>query len=416
MKTKRILMSVLPLLLAGILLLSCSSCTLRVDAAELSKNYERKATETGEVSEKFRTAMADFSLSLFQGLVTKDEENDLISPLSAVLCLAMIANGADNNTKAQMEAAFGMDIDTLNRSLYAYTSSLYRADDCKLNLADSIWFRDGDNRLHINEAFLQTNADWYHAQVYAAPFDQSTLKDINAWCKQYTDGMIEKMIDEISPDAVMYLVNALTFDAKWANEYEKKDIDDGKFTNYDGTQKTVQMLSSEESTYLSADGVKGFAKNYAGNKYSIIALLPDEETDIYDYISTLDGAGWMKIWNTRKSAVVKVKMPEFTYSTSMNLNNTLKAMGMTDMFDENADFSKLGYSEDGNLYCSEVCQKVFIQVDRNGTKAAAITWGTLATNAAPMDPLCVTLDRPFVYAIVDNATGLPIFIGAVTTL
>ena len=91
-------------------------------------------------------------------------------------------------------------------------------------------------------------------------------------------------------------------------------------------------------------------------------------------------------------------------------------MGMTDMFDENANFSKLGYSEDGNLYCSEVCQKVFIQVDRNGTKAAAITWGTLATNAAPMDSLCVTLDRPFVYAIVDNATGLPIFIGAVTTL
>lgn len=192
MKTKRISTSVLCLLLAGIMLLSCTSCAMQISAAELSKDYERKATETGEVSEAFKTAMADFSMTLFKGILTKDGENDLVSPLSAVICLAMIANGADGETKAQMEAAFGMDVDTLNRSLYAYTSSLYRAKDCKLNLADSIWFRDEENRLHVNESFLQANADWYDAQIYAAPFDQSTLKDINTWCKQHTDGMIEK--------------------------------------------------------------------------------------------------------------------------------------------------------------------------------------------------------------------------------
>ena len=416
MKTKRIFTSALSLLLAGVMLLSFASCGLPVSAAELSKDYERKTTETGEVSEAFKNAMADFSMSLFRGLLTKDGENDLVSPLSAVICLAMIANGADGETKKQMEAAFDMDVDTLNRSLYAYTSSLYRADDCKLNLADSIWFRDEENRLHVNESFLQANADWYDAQIYAAPFDQSTLKDINAWCKQHTDGMIEKMIDEIDADTVMYLINALTFDAKWATKYEKKDVGNRRFTNYDGTQKTVQMLSSEEHTYLSADGVQGFAKNYAGDRYSIVALLPDEGTDIYDYIGTLDGTGWMTLWNSRESASVHVKMPEFTYSAKMKLNDTLKAMGMTDMFNGSADFSKLGYSEQGNIYCSEVCQKVFIQVDRNGTKAAAITWGAMNDEAAPMETYSVILDRPFVYAIVDNATGLPIFIGAVTVL
>lgn len=415
MKTKRISTSVLCLLLAGIMLLSCTSCAVQISAAELSKDYERKATETGEVSEAFKTAMADFSMTLFKGILTKDGENDLVSPLSAVICLAMIANGADGETKAQMEAAFGMDVDTLNRSLYAYTSSLYRAKDCKLNLADSIWFRDEENRLHVNESFLQANADWYDAQIYAAPFDQSTLKDINTWCKQHTDGMIEKMIDKIDTDTVMYLINALTFDAKWATKYEKKDVGDGHFTNYDGTQKTVQMLSSEERTYFATDGVKGFAKNYAGDRYSIVALLPDQGTDIYNYIGTLDGAGWMNLWNSRESASVKVKMPEFTYSVSMKLNDTLKTMGMTDMFGDSADFSKLGYSERGNIYCSEVCQKVFIQVDRNGTKAAAITWGGMNDEAA-IEARSVILDRPFVYAIVDNATGLPIFIGAVTAL
>ena len=227
--------------------------------------------------------------------------------------------------------------------------------------------------------------------------------------------MIEKMIDKIDTDTVMYLINALTFDAKWATKYEKKDVGDGHFTNYDGTQKTVQMLSSEERTYFATDGVKGFAKNYAGDRYSIVALLPDQGTDIYDYIGTLDGAGWMNLWNSRESASVKVKMPEFTYSVSMKLNDTLKTMGMTDMFSDSADFSKLGYSERGNIYCSEVCQKVFIQVDRNGTKAAAITWGGMKDKAV-MEVHSVILDRPFVYAIVDNATGLPIFIGAVTAL
>ena len=415
MKTKRTSTSVLCLLLAGIMLLSCTSCAMQISAAELSKDYERKATETGEVSEVFKTAMADFSMTLFKGILTKDGKNDLVSPLSAVICLAMIANGADGKTLSQMEAAFGMDVDTLNRSLYAYTSSLYRAEDCKLNLADSIWFRDEENRLHVNESFLQANADWYDAQIYAAPFNQSTLKDINTWCKQHTDGMIEKMIDKINANTVMYLINALTFDAKWATKYEEKDVGDGHFTNYDGTQKPVQMLSSEERTYFAADGVKGFAKNYAGDRYSIVALLPDQGTDIYDLIGTLDGAGWMNLWNSRERTSVKVKMPEFTYSASMKLDDTLKTMGMTDMFSESADFSNLGYSERGNIYCSEVCQKVFIQVDRNGTKAAAITRGGMAENDE-MKAHSVILDRPFVYAIVDNATGLPIFIGAVTAL
>lgn len=416
MKLRRIVTQVICLTLAGILLLSCTSCGLSVSAAELSKDYHRKATETGEVTDEFKRKVADFSFALFQGIVTKDDSNDLISPLSAILCLAMLANGADNQTKTQMEAALGMDVERLNRSLYAYTSSLYHADDCKLSLADSIWFRDEKNWLHINEEFLQTNADWYDAQIYAAPFDDTTLKDINAWCKHYTDGMIEKMIERIDTETVMYLINALTFDAKWAEKYEESDVAEGRFTNYNGSQETVQMLSSQEDTYLTAQGVRGFAKNYTGDQYSLVALLPDEGIDLYDYIQTLDGASWMSLWNSRKTADVTVKMPEFTYSSNMKLNDTLKAMGMTDMFAENADFSKLGYSEIDNIHCSEVCQKAFIQVDRNGTKAAAITWGGMANCGIDIETRIVILDRPFVYLIVDNTTGLPLFIGAVTAL
>lgn len=411
-----VLVSCLCLLLAVSTLISCSSCALGISASELSAGFNRTATEKGLVSDEFKAAMADFSMSLFKGIITKDSENDLVSPLSAIICLAMIANGADGDTRSQMEAVFGMDIATLNECLYAYTSSLYSSGDCKLNLADSIWFRDEKSGLHVNESFLQTNANWYDAQIYAAPFDDTTLKDINNWCKKHTGGMIEKMIDEIPADTVMYLINALSFDAKWEGKYEKGDVQDGTFKNYDGTTASVKMLSSEEGVYLTGEGVIGFAKKYSGGAYSIVALLPDEGADIYEYIASLDGGLWMSLWESRQSTAVRVKMPEFTYSAKMKLNDTLSALGMTDMFSgDAADFSNLGYSEIGNIYCSSVEQKVFIQVDRHGTKAAAITWGNIKNESAPIMPY-VALDRPFVFAIADNATGLPLFVGAVTVL
>ena len=226
--------TVLLCLVLSVVLLVTSSCAITAKADELSAGYTRKATTKGEITDEFKSALADFSFNLFKGVLTKDNENELVSPLSAISALAMVANGADGNTKAQMEAAFGMDIDTLNKALYAYTNSLYSAKDCKLNLANSIWFRDEKGRLEVEKDFLQTNADWYDAQVFASPFDDSTIKAINEWCAKHTDGMIKKMVEKIDPDTVMYLFNALVFDAKWAEEFEESDIYDAKFNNYSG--------------------------------------------------------------------------------------------------------------------------------------------------------------------------------------
>lgn len=226
--------------------------------------------------------------------------------------------------------------------------------------------------------------------------------------------MIDSILSEIPDDVIMYLINALVFDAKWEEKYEEDDIRDVTFTNYDKTETAVDMLFSEESVYLYGDGVKGFAKNYSGGAYSFVALLPDEDTDIYDYTASLTGKAWLSLWNSRETATVKVRIPEFTYTSHMKLNDVLFTMGMTDMFDPDlADFSKLGYSEAGNIFCSAVEQKVFIEVDRNGTKAAAITWGLMSDKL--VDNI-VYLNRPFVYAIVDNSTGLPLFFGVVTNL
>lgn len=403
------------LLLTAAILLSVTSCALRTSAAELSEGYSRQATEQGAVDDAFITAISDFSLSLFRESVTKEADNDLISPLSAVLCLSMIANGAAGETKAQMENALGMNTEKLNKCLYSYLSGLYTSDSCKVNLANSIWFRDTYQE-QISKDFLQTNADWYNAQIYSAPFNSSTVKDVNNWVKHYSDGMIDSILNNISPLTVMYLINALTFDAKWETKYEKDQIRENLFTNYDKSQTTTEMMYSEESIYLSGEGVQGFAKNYAGGQYSFVALLPEENKDIYDYAASLNGEAWRSLWKNKENTAVRVAIPEFRYDRQRSLIDVLQNLGMTDMFDETlADFSALAPKD--FLYCSEINQKVFIEVDRNGTKAAAITWEVMnGKSAAIAEEKVVYLDRPFLYAIVDNNTGLPLFLGIVTAL
>lgn len=421
---KKLSTAILTAALALLMLLSLpaqmTSCALRVKAEEISAGYTRQTDETATVSDAFIAAMADFSLTLANTTVAMEKEgkaNHLISPLSAMICLSMLANGAKGETLTQMEAALGMPIEDLNKALYAYTSGLYAGDGCKVSLADSIWYRDGDG-FTVREEFLQTCADWYEARQYAAPFDETTRKDINKWVEKYTDGMIDSILnDPIPADAVMYLINALVFDAKWEEEYEKKDILSDTFTSRSGAESPVEMMCSEESRYLTVEGGYGVARPYKGNAYCFVGLLPEEGTDIYDFAASITGEDWVAMWQGQIRTTVNTRIPEFTYASDMRLTPVLQEMGMTDLFDGGlADLSGIGGGA-GNLYCSGVYQKTFIEVNRHGTKAAAITWGeNKCESAAPIEVQNVYLDRPFVYAIVDTEVGLPLFVGVVTEI
>lgn len=417
---KKFGLTILCILLSAGMLFASTGCQTVSASGELSAGYTRNVAGTVAVNEAFAENAANFSLEFFREALDENGENQLVSPLSAMLCLALVANGAAGDTLAEMEAVFGMDIETLNESLYSYMAALYSGENCKVTQANSIWFRDADY-LTVREDFLQTNANWYAAQVYEAPFDESTMHDVNNWVKKHTDGMIDSILSEPpAKEAIMYLINTLVFDAKWQTKYEKDDVRDCTFTNADGSKTTVDMMYSDESVYLSGEGFSGFAKNYEGNAYSFVGLLPeDESTDIFAFAKSLTGEGWTEMWNGRRYAPVYAGIPEFSYDSYIPLNEVLEAMGMKEMFmPEDADFSRLGESVRGNIYCSSVEQKTFIDVSRNGTKAAAVTWATMVecTLAAPVERHTVILDRPFVYAIVDNATGLPLFIGVVTQM
>ena len=420
---KKTVLSLICLLLAALMLISFTSCGVvpSASALSLSSDYTRKATETGEVTETFTTSLSDFSFDLLQGALRENGKGDniLVSPLSAFLCLSLVANGASGETLTQLESLLGMEIKNLNKALYAYTHSLSSTDDCKIKIGNSVWFRDNET-LHVKESYLQTCADWYDAEQFAAPFDLSTVKAINGWVKDNTDGMIDSIIDDPSAieGSVMYLINTLVFDAKWMTEYENKQIRDDTFHNDNGSKTAVKMLCSDEGIVLRPENGIGFAKKYKGGDYSFVALLPDEGTDICEFAASLNGESWLSMWDAKEYRPANVKIPEFSYEAGFGLRETLKTLGATDMFNEyKADFSALATSENGNIYCSGVHQKCFIDVSRNGTKAAAVTWADMANGAAePTSPINIFLDRPFVYAIVDNATGLPLFLGIVHTL
>ncbi len=415
---KNIVKILTSLLLLTSMLLSIVSCGT-VHAANLMDGVTAQAVTGKNADEKFISSQMDFAAELFRRAAAESDcENTLISPLSVMIALAMTANGADGETRMQMEEILGagISLDELNEYLYRYLDTLPSSEKYKVHLANSIWAREG--KLEPQKNFLQINADYYGADVYKAPFDTSTVEDVNAWVKKHTGGMIDKIINEISPATVMYLINALSFDAEWAEKYEKSDVHDRTFTTLSGETQTVSMMYSEESKYIEDENTTGFIKDYADGKYSFVALLPDENVDFEEYVSSLTGEKISALMKNKQRTAVIAELPKFEYAYDISLVEILKTMGMTDAFDAtNADFSKIGKTVDGNpLYISEVLHRTFISVDTERTKAAAVT--LVATDECTIAVITksVILDRPFVYMIVENETELPIFIGTVTAI
>ena len=392
-----------------------SGCTAGIRAADLTEGIKAKPVSGRAADDAFKNSSADFAIRLFQK-TRDDSKNSLISPLSVMLALSMTANGAKGETLTQTESLLGGDIpmETLNEYLYSYIKALPSEKTTKLNSANSIWFRD--NGFTAEKAFLQKNADYYGAEAYKSVFNEKTLRDINNWVKKNTDGMIEKIIDDLDPDAVMYLINTVLFDAEWENIYKKDEIRDSTFTALDGTKRTASMMYSAERLYLDDGKAIGFIKPYR-NGYSFVALLPNEDISLSDYAASMTGKSFADTIKNAKDVPVGAAMPKFSYDYDIEMSGALKALGMSLPFDpEKADFSALGYYESGNIFISRVLHKAYITVDEKGTKAGAATAADIKATSDTGGLYSVTLDRSFVYAVIDDAYGLPIFIGAVTDI
>ncbi len=377
--------------------------------------------EAGKISDEFREVAAHFAFELLKN--SKDSyEGDglLVSPLSAMLALAMTANGAEGETLAEMERtlAGGMYIGRLNRELFDYTSSLVSTDDAKFNLANAVYLTS-DSRFSVNNNFLKSIENTFDADVISVDMrDPRTADNINDWVKNETFGMIDSIVNksDITPETVMVLINALAFDALWASQVG----DESCFTDTFNGKDTATFMNTSCNAYIKGDNEVGIVKNYKGGKYAFVALLPDKGIDIDDYMESLDGTAFLKLYDQRERSgnniKVTAKMPHFSYDCSLKLKDVLNNMGLSKAFEPaNAEFNSLGKWQEGNIFIGQVLQKTHIDLDNSGTRAAAVTAViTYGTTSIPtqVKNYRVELDRPFVYAIVDRDTGLPIFLGA----
>lgn len=411
MKT-RISLVIISLLLVCAMAVNLTGCTMEVQAKDLMDGITPNQVNALDDLGSQNADITDFAIRLFKAS-EESGKNTLISPLSVLCALAMTANGAEEETLAQMEEVLGMTTEELNLYLYSYMQNLPQGEKYKLSLANSIWFTE-DERFTVNQDFLQTNANYYGADIYKAPFDKQTLKDINNWVKQNTDEMIPEILDQIPPEAIMYLVNALAFEAEWSEIYEKHQVKDGEFTKEDGTKQDVKFMYGSEGTYLEDEKATGFMKRYKGGKYAFVAMLPNEGVSVSEYIASLDGESLNALLANPQYATVHTSIPKFETEYKVEMSEILKSMGMTEAFDMyNADFEGLGTSTGGNIYISRVLHKTFISVGEKGTKAGAATVVEMKDGAAaePQEPKEVYLDRPFVYMLVDCENNIPFFIG-----
>lgn len=411
--------------LAASLLLNLTACqkeppktiaSVTAHATDLMKDITAKQVAGKDADTDFINAQTAFALSILQQTAKSSRDTDLlVSPYSIMQALAMAANGAKEDTLAEMAAVLGTDIDTLNEYLYTLRKNQPNDENCKLSTANSVWFRDDTDRIRVEQEFLQKNADYYDAAAYMAPFDNSTLEAINGWCKAKTDGMIPELISEIKPEAVMYLINAVAFDAKWSTEYLETDVRERDFTCFDGSTKQVQMMYSDEGTYYADGQATGFAKSYKGGKYAFAALLPNDGISVYDYVNSLTAESLAETLANPQYCKVSAGLPEFSYDYDNELSDELTEMGMKKAFTPGADFSRMAWTATGELYINRVIHKTHIEVDPHGTKAAALTAVEMTDGCEsiedPEEIKYVILDRPFVYMILDTETHLPVFIG-----
>ena len=338
-----------------------------------------------------------------------------LSPVSVVYALAMTANGAAGETLTQMESVLGLPLEELNACLRAYADQLPAEDGGRCSLANSIWLRDQADRLTVEQSFLDAAAAYYDASVFRAPFDESTLRDINAWVSDHTGGLIPSIVEEIPESAVIYLINALAFEGEWEDIYREDQVHDGTFTTEDGREQPAELMYGAETAYLEDDLAAGFLKYYQGQNYAFAALLPNEGVSLDDYLSSLTGERLRDLLTHPQDTVVQTAIPKFTAETTVELNDALSALGMADAFDVGlADFSAMGASTDGPLYISRVLHKTHLTLDERGTRAGAAT--AVQMDGSTADPLSVYLTRPFLYVLMDCEAGLPLFIGTVRDL
>ncbi|MBR4403726.1 MAG: serpin family protein [Clostridiales bacterium] len=366
----------------------------------------------------------NYCLNLFRQTASDDgsNKNIMISPASVMMALDMLAAGTKGDSLKQLTELFASGKGPLEQQAYAAAlmDKINSSKDVEFSCANAVWSDEAYFGNKINAEYVDYIKETFLAEYKVTVFDDKTPDEINGWVDNHTKHMIKKVIEQLDPNTVMVLVNAIYFDGKWEEKYEAGQINDGEFTKSDGGKQKATFLSDSTRRYFETDKATGFMKNYEGGEYAFLAILPkDDSISANDFAKDFTAKDYEDfIKSVTAQYEVRSKMPEFNSDYEIAMNDTLKNLGCKDIFDPSkADLSGIA-GVPGDLYVSKVIHKTHIEVDRTGTKAAAVTVVEVDCKCAVEEtPIkTVNCDRPFVYAIVDTKTMTPVFMGTVNEI
>jgi serine protease inhibitor len=361
---------------------------------------------------------ADFGLGLLQRLAAEAEAgNVILSPVSAGLAGSMLANGAEGETLdgilRTLTAAEG--IEPLNGANAALLEAL-QSDDIELAVANAMWARQG---VQFLPGFLSDVRSLYAAEVATMDFGApSTVHAMNAWASRSTRGRIPSIIESPLPrDLVLFLANAVYFKGRWEDEFRPAATRERPFETPGGTVQHPLMHRTGEYGHLREDGFSAVRLPYRGGRFAMYVLLPDSGVPLAEVRASLTAEEWARWMNGFDSRDVQLALPRFRLRTGADLIPPLAHMGMGDTFDaERARFTRMAdasHLATRNIYVTRANQQVFIEVNEEGTEAAAITSIGAAVESVPEPPVPFIVDRPFLFAIRDDASGALLFVGQV---
>jgi serine protease inhibitor len=368
---------------------------------------------------KIVAANTKFGFKLFSEVLKSDpSKNVFVSPSSVAFALAMTYNGASGSTQQEMAKALelqGLTLQQINSSNAALKALLENPDPkVQLAIANSLW---ANQNASFNPDFLQRNRDFYQAKIANLNFtDAQAPGTINDWVKQNTGGKIEKIVQKINPDQALFLVNAIYFKGSWTNEFDKQETREYPFLLASGQQKQHPMMSQKgKYKYLENQEFQAVNLPYGNNgRISLYVFLPKQNSNLKAFSQTLKAENWDKWMSQFSKREGSIRLPKFKIDYDITLNNTLKALGMGQAFSSKANFSGMGNGK--NLAISEVKHKTFVEVNEQGTEAAAATSVGIMPLSASIPtyaPFQMIVDRPFFCAIRDNQTGSIVFMGSI---
>ena len=363
----------------------------------------------------------DFSFELLQKVYADDQKNEniILSPLSASMALGMLMNGADGNTLKQMSETTGFDKDATIEDINLYFKTLLKAlpaldQSNTVHIANSIWAQEG---YPFHDTFLQTNREYFSASIQNVDFDDTRTADlINRWASDNTNQLIKKVIEPKDlTNLRMLLANALYFKGVWAVAFDKSQTEPYDFTTASGKAvKTDFMNQTSDYAYYEDDDVRLVELPYKEGKYCMDILLPAKDKDLKKTVDKLDAAVWKEYIRKMKQAEVYLSIPKFSLSCESDLGSVLEQMGMTDAFNPDmADFSLLSGRP---LFIGKVKQVCQLNVDEEGTEAAAVT--TIGTyEKSSVNPFHrFVADRPFLLVIREKQYGTILFTAVIDSL